>query len=290
MSAMRRRSSFATRRLVERSTSWHSRHSSRCCASRSLISASLQREVVRTQVFVPQDQAFGMRPADKAVVRVPEVSGRTFPSKVTRLADALQPGTRTLLAEIDVPIRTRRWPSASIARWNSTSPARRPLFSFPQMRSFSIETDRRSPWSRTRDGRFRPFRIPPRRTAAPAPSLRLVTARPPFPTLAQQYRISSGQVRSCRQSLCHFPRGQWVRRCQAPRSRLSFGMTGRPIPSMASPERLQTSSQTLPSLHRWALRKLGQWLLDRGESHWSQLPERNDVSDWRRAAGVAMSF
>ena len=28
---------------------------------------------------------------------------RTFPGKVTRIADALQPGTRTLLTEIDVP-------------------------------------------------------------------------------------------------------------------------------------------------------------------------------------------
>jgi RND family efflux transporter MFP subunit len=63
----------------------------------------MQRDVIRTQVFVPQDQAFGMRPGDKAVVRVPEIPGRNFPGKVTRLADALQPGTRTLLAEIDVP-------------------------------------------------------------------------------------------------------------------------------------------------------------------------------------------
>jgi RND family efflux transporter MFP subunit len=36
-------------------------------------------------------------------VRVPEISGRTFPGKVTRIASALQPGSRTLLTEIDVP-------------------------------------------------------------------------------------------------------------------------------------------------------------------------------------------
>jgi RND family efflux transporter MFP subunit len=36
-------------------------------------------------------------------VRVPEMPGREFPGKVTRIADALQPGTRTLLTEIDVP-------------------------------------------------------------------------------------------------------------------------------------------------------------------------------------------
>ncbi len=36
-------------------------------------------------------------------MRVPEMPGRDFPGKVARIADALQPGTRTLLTEIDVP-------------------------------------------------------------------------------------------------------------------------------------------------------------------------------------------
>jgi len=59
--------------------------------------------VIRTQVFVPQDQAFGLAPGVDAVVRVPEIPGRSFPGKVTRIASALQPGSRTLLTEIDVP-------------------------------------------------------------------------------------------------------------------------------------------------------------------------------------------
>ena len=42
-------------------------------------------------------------PGVEAVVRVPEIPDRTFPGKVTRIADALQPGTRTLLTEIDIP-------------------------------------------------------------------------------------------------------------------------------------------------------------------------------------------
>jgi RND family efflux transporter MFP subunit len=62
----------------------------------------MESEVIRTQVYVPQDQAFGLAPGVEAVVRVPELPGRTFPGKVTRVADALQPGTRTLLAEIDI--------------------------------------------------------------------------------------------------------------------------------------------------------------------------------------------
>ena len=63
----------------------------------------MQSNVIRTQVFVPQDQAFGLAPGVDAVVRVPEIPDRTFPGKVTRIADALQPGTRTLLTEIDIP-------------------------------------------------------------------------------------------------------------------------------------------------------------------------------------------
>jgi RND family efflux transporter MFP subunit len=60
-------------------------------------------DVIRTQVYVPQDEAFGLGPGVDAVVRVPEIPGRAFPGKVTRIASALQPGSRTLLTEIDVP-------------------------------------------------------------------------------------------------------------------------------------------------------------------------------------------
>jgi RND family efflux transporter MFP subunit len=60
-------------------------------------------DVIRTQVFVPQDEAFGLGPGVEAVIRVPEIPDRAFPGKVTRIASALQPGSRTLLTEIDVP-------------------------------------------------------------------------------------------------------------------------------------------------------------------------------------------
>jgi RND family efflux transporter MFP subunit len=63
----------------------------------------MQSDVIRTQVYVPQDAAFGVAVGVDAVIRVPENPDRTFPGKVTRFADALAPGTRTLLTEIDVP-------------------------------------------------------------------------------------------------------------------------------------------------------------------------------------------
>ena len=62
----------------------------------------MQSDVIRTQVYVPQDAAFGVTQGVEAVVRVPEIPDHTFPGTVTRLADALAPGTRTLLTEIDV--------------------------------------------------------------------------------------------------------------------------------------------------------------------------------------------
>ena len=63
----------------------------------------MQSDVIRTQVYVPQDQSFGVAPGIDAVVRIPQDPGRTYPGKVTRIADALQPGTRTLLTEVDIP-------------------------------------------------------------------------------------------------------------------------------------------------------------------------------------------
>ena len=63
----------------------------------------MQRDVIRVFVYVPQDAAFGVAPGVDAIVRVPEIPNREFPGKVTRTADALQSGTRTLLTEIDIP-------------------------------------------------------------------------------------------------------------------------------------------------------------------------------------------
>jgi RND family efflux transporter MFP subunit len=63
----------------------------------------MQSNVIRTFVHVPQDEAFGLEPGVHAKIRVPEIPGRDFPGTVTRVADALEPNTRTLLAEVDIP-------------------------------------------------------------------------------------------------------------------------------------------------------------------------------------------
>jgi RND family efflux transporter MFP subunit len=64
--------------------------------------ALTQSDVMRIRLYVPQDAAIGVKPGVDAVVRVPEFPDRTFPGKVARIANALDPATRTLMTEIDV--------------------------------------------------------------------------------------------------------------------------------------------------------------------------------------------
>jgi multidrug resistance efflux pump len=54
--------------------------------------------VIRVWAYVPHDDAFGVSPGVEAVIRVPTMPNLTFRGKVTRIANALEPGTRTLQA------------------------------------------------------------------------------------------------------------------------------------------------------------------------------------------------
>src|SRR6201987_5401500 len=72
-------------------------------ASGTFMFEILQKDVIRVWVYVPQDAAFGVVPGIQAVVRVPELPDRELSGTVTRIADAQQSGTRTLLTEIDLP-------------------------------------------------------------------------------------------------------------------------------------------------------------------------------------------
>ena len=83
----------------------------------------MQTNVIRTQVYVPQDQAFDVAPGVEAVVRVPEIPSHGFPGKVTRMADALDPLTRTLLTEIDVPNPDGALPSGVYCSGRAAYPA-----------------------------------------------------------------------------------------------------------------------------------------------------------------------
>jgi len=60
-------------------------------------------EVVTIAVDVPEIEAASVDPGDPARVRIQALGGRSFEGKVTRTAWALNPATRTLRTEVDLP-------------------------------------------------------------------------------------------------------------------------------------------------------------------------------------------
>jgi multidrug efflux pump subunit AcrA (membrane-fusion protein) len=73
---------------------------------------------------------------------VPEMPNRSFPGKVTRIADALQPGTRTLLTEIDVPNPDGALTPGTYCTVELRVPRRTPSFIVPaDMQEITIARD-----------------------------------------------------------------------------------------------------------------------------------------------------
>ena len=63
----------------------------------------MRTDVVRVFVNVPQVFAAGIKVGQSAAVYQRDDPAKQFPGTVTRTADALEPNTRTLLTEVDVP-------------------------------------------------------------------------------------------------------------------------------------------------------------------------------------------
>lgn len=57
---------------------------------------------MRTFVNVPQAEADSIRAGQAATLEIPDLPGRKFPGKVSRTSSALDPASRTLLAEVEV--------------------------------------------------------------------------------------------------------------------------------------------------------------------------------------------
>ena len=91
----------------------------------------MQENVIRVSVYVPQDAAFGVTPGIEAIVRVPELPDREFLGTVTRIADALQPGTRTMLTEVDIPNPDGALPPGIYCTVELRIPSKTPSFSIP---------------------------------------------------------------------------------------------------------------------------------------------------------------
>jgi RND family efflux transporter MFP subunit len=62
-------------------------------------------DVLRVQVYVPQEDFFGLKDGQDATLTVPQLPGRIFHGRVARNAASLASTTRTLLAEVDVDNR-----------------------------------------------------------------------------------------------------------------------------------------------------------------------------------------
>jgi RND family efflux transporter MFP subunit len=62
-----------------------------------------QTETLRTYINVPQSSANAVRVGQAAMITASNFPGRTFHGKVSRTASALDPSSRTLLVEVDVP-------------------------------------------------------------------------------------------------------------------------------------------------------------------------------------------
>ena len=67
--------------------------------------AIAHNDVLRVQVYVPQEYVFGLSNGQDATITVPQLPGKTFHGRVARNAAALASNTRTLLAEVDVDNR-----------------------------------------------------------------------------------------------------------------------------------------------------------------------------------------
>jgi RND family efflux transporter MFP subunit len=69
-----------------------------------------QTDRVRVQVAVPQSEAAGVTAGSEVVVRVPEHPDHTVSAVVTRTSRSVDPTTRTLLAEIELPNASELFP------------------------------------------------------------------------------------------------------------------------------------------------------------------------------------
>jgi RND family efflux transporter MFP subunit len=65
-------------------------------------------DTVRIPVDVPEADAGLVHKGDKATVRIPALKGAEFAGEVKRTAEALDPGSRTLRVEIDLPNPDRK--------------------------------------------------------------------------------------------------------------------------------------------------------------------------------------
>ncbi len=65
-----------------------------------------QTDELRIFINVPQTYSVSIHPGEMTAISVTEYPGRTFPGRIARTADSLDPASRTLLTEIHIPNTT----------------------------------------------------------------------------------------------------------------------------------------------------------------------------------------
>jgi RND family efflux transporter MFP subunit len=87
--------------------------------------------VLRVQVYVPQEDFFRLKDGQQADVTVPELPDRVFHGRLARNASALQDATRTVLAEVDVDNRDGTLAPGIYAVVRLDEPQSYPIISVP---------------------------------------------------------------------------------------------------------------------------------------------------------------
>lgn len=91
-----------------------------------------QTDTLRVYVNVPEEYARGIQPGrTQSEISLATFTGRTFPGKLVRTADAIAMSTRTLLAEVDVPNPMGTLFTGSYAQVTLKIPAQSPAYLIP---------------------------------------------------------------------------------------------------------------------------------------------------------------
>jgi RND family efflux transporter MFP subunit len=99
--------------------------------SSTLLYRIAQTNVLRTYINVPQTDADAVRVGQPAILSLPDLPGRQFHGAVTRTANALDPATRTLLVEIQVPNPEGRLLPGTYCQVSLTAPRTNPPLLIP---------------------------------------------------------------------------------------------------------------------------------------------------------------
>ena len=95
-------------------------------AGATLLFRIAQTDRLRTYVNVPQTDATSVRVGQPPTLKIPDLPSKDFTGTVTRTANSLDPSTRTLLAEVQVPNQSGLLLPGMYAEVNFTTPRTEP--------------------------------------------------------------------------------------------------------------------------------------------------------------------